>query len=350
MTQIQISQTHPRNSPSSAARPRILIPEAQTMQQNQQSQSTDATASPFILKLSSMKEIEGGILQFFMNKNIDQERILLGNPWIFRNSWLIVKAWDRNTDPQTVDFSHAPVWIQLWGLPPHCKTKKMGESIGNLLGKVETAEFYEYPGKKMIIKVKVAINVHEPIQTGILIGNHKDGTTWIDFRYEKLPQICFKCGILGHGENLCQNEPLNMEEAAPLGPWIRSNQYGRRVMEEKDRKYHSNPSLSKTFGKYSPPIPASMLAQMEAMKLQEEAPAESSRFSKTTNNATTTNGDGKGSWHRTARNTTQCMETLEAPHLAEPQPLVKRPRVEDSWREDTSIQRAGPAGQASQSS
>jgi hypothetical protein len=96
-----------------------------------------------------------------------------------------------------------------------------------------------------------------------------DGTTWIDFCYEKLPQVCFKCGILGHGENLCQNELLNVENMAPLGPWIRSNQFGRRIMEEKDRKYHSNPSQSRSYGQYSPPIPASMLAQMEATKTQE---------------------------------------------------------------------------------
>jgi hypothetical protein len=62
--------------------------------------------SPQGLKI---QEIEGGILQFFMNRNIDQERILMGNPWIFRNSWLIVKAWDRQTDPNLVDFNHAPV-------------------------------------------------------------------------------------------------------------------------------------------------------------------------------------------------------------------------------------------------
>jgi hypothetical protein len=95
-----------------------------------------------------------------MDDIMDQERILQGNPWIFRNSWLVVHPWDRQTDPATLDFDHAGVWIQLWGLPPHCKTKKMGESIGELLGSVEASEFYEYPGKKMIIKIKVAIDVH----------------------------------------------------------------------------------------------------------------------------------------------------------------------------------------------
>jgi hypothetical protein len=129
-----------------------------------------------------VQEIEGKILQFFMDENIDQERILLGNPWIFRNSWLIVHPWDRNSDPSLLDFDHAPVWVQLWGLPPHCKTKQMGRNIGELLGRVEESEFYEYPRKKMIIKIKVALNVHQPITPGILIGNENDGTHWIDFR------------------------------------------------------------------------------------------------------------------------------------------------------------------------
>ncbi|PNX59742.1 hypothetical protein L195_g051573, partial [Trifolium pratense] len=93
--------------------------------------------------------LEGKLLQFFMNDLADQDRIIHGNPWIFRNSWLVVKPWDREVDYHTLDFDHVPIWIQLWGLPPHCKTKQMGESIGALLGNVEASEFYEYPGKQM---------------------------------------------------------------------------------------------------------------------------------------------------------------------------------------------------------
>jgi hypothetical protein len=91
-----------------------------------------------------------------MNNVTDQERILQGNPWIFRNSWLVVKPWDMEIDLHDLDFDNVPIWIQLWGLPPHYKTKKMGESIGALLGQVEASEFYECPGKRVIIKIKVA--------------------------------------------------------------------------------------------------------------------------------------------------------------------------------------------------
>jgi hypothetical protein len=55
-------------------------------------------------------------------------------------------------------------------------------------------------------------------------------------------------------------------------------------MEEKDRKYHSNPSKSKTFGQFSPPIPASMLAQMQAMKIaEEEESSQPSNYEQQTN-------------------------------------------------------------------
>jgi hypothetical protein len=39
-------------------------------------------------------------------------------------------------------------------------------------------------------------------------------------------------------------------------------------MEEKDRKYYSNPSQSPNFGHYNPLVPASLLAQLAAMKIR----------------------------------------------------------------------------------
>lgn len=210
-----------------------------------------------------------------MDNKLDHDRILLSNPWIFRNSWLVIKPWNRETNISNLDFDHVPIWIQLWGLPNYCKTKMMEESLGALLGNVESVEFYEYPGKNKIIKIKVAINLHEPIQTGIHVGNPIDGTTWIDFRYEKLPRICYKCGLIGHAENLCQNSPLVVDNATPLSPWVRSTQYGRKVMEAKDKKYYSNPSQAKGSGHFSPPAPESLIQQLAAMKLQQPTPMDS---------------------------------------------------------------------------
>jgi hypothetical protein len=61
-----------------------------------------------------------------------------------------------------------------------------------------------------------------------------------------------------------------METLVPLGPWIRSSQYGKRKLEEKERKYHSNPSHSTNFGHYSPLVPSDLLEKLAAMRVNNE--------------------------------------------------------------------------------
>jgi hypothetical protein len=106
-------------------------------------------------------------------------------------------------------------------------------------------------------------------------------------------------------------------------------------MEAKDRKYHSNPSMSKDFGQFSPPIPASMLAQMKAMKIQddmEEASAQNMAESPRNHNT----------------QPQKQSEELGQNKMITP---TKRPRLSntsnlDLTQEDTLM--AGPAEQASQ--
>jgi len=117
--------------------------------------------------------------------------------------------------------------------------------------------------------IKVDLNINNPIIPGIHIGNTIDGTTWVDFCYENLPQLCFNCGMVGHPEKFCRNNKLIVEEAAPLGPWIRSNIYGRRIIDPKDRKNFNNPSLAKKSGHSSPSAPEDLLQQLADLRIQE---------------------------------------------------------------------------------
>ncbi|PNX91790.1 hypothetical protein L195_g014914 [Trifolium pratense] len=122
-------------------------------------------------------------------------------------------------------------------------------------------------------------------------------------------------------------------------------------MEEKDNKFHSNPSHSRTFGQYSPQIPASMLAQMVAMKIQEEANKEGSRSSNNIMDETQEiqAGDGRRLWHRTTRNNALVKTPIEVNNNPAPQSMVKRLRMDDNLVKSTGNTMAGPAGQASQS-
>ncbi|KAF7825221.1 cysteine desulfurase mitochondrial-like [Senna tora] len=87
-----------------------------------------------------------------------------------------------------------------------------------------------------VIKVKVEFDVRKVIMRGTNIGSKKDGIHWVDFRYERFPQFCYKCGIIGHDNEQClidlDGEKEDSNEDLPYGPWIRATQSGKRIKED----------------------------------------------------------------------------------------------------------------------
>ncbi|KEH21490.1 DUF4283 domain protein [Medicago truncatula] len=71
-------------------------------------------------------ELENNLYQLSFERESDIKRILKGEPWIIINVWLKLHLWNRSTNIQKLDFIHVPLWIQIWGLPLHCKTVAMG--------------------------------------------------------------------------------------------------------------------------------------------------------------------------------------------------------------------------------
>lgn len=155
-----------------------------------------------------------------MDSDADVARLLRGSPWVFRNSWLVVQPWQRDLDPKDVTFSHVPVWVHILDLPPHCRTSNMARKIGSCLGEVLDSGVFELPDKSIILKVKVHIDISKPIKKGANIGSRTDGVIWVNFRYEKLPQFCFYCGKVGHGEQGCSLSSSDEEgcRSKKLGP------------------------------------------------------------------------------------------------------------------------------------
>lgn len=179
-------------------------------------------------------ELENNLYQLSFERESHIKRILKGEPWIIRNVWLKLHLWNRSTNIQELDFIHVPLWIQIWGLPLHCKTVAMGYQLGAQIGQVEESAIYEYPNNAKIIKVKVQFNISNPILAGMYIENVNDDINWVDFRFENLPLFCFQCGLIGHSFENCEDESKKLPEGDvnPRGPWLRSSIYGKRVHEK----------------------------------------------------------------------------------------------------------------------
>ena len=130
------------------------------------------------------------------------------------------------------------------------------------------SNIYEFPEK--IKFVKVNDNNKKPTREGMFIGNDNDVVTWIDFRYENLPMLCFGCGLIEHNTENCNNIPIPIEGGTnPRGAWLRSRSFGRRIIERKENTFRSNPLKSISGGQFSP-IPKTLLHMMAAMSLKKQ--------------------------------------------------------------------------------
>lgn len=144
----------------------------------------------------------------------------------------------------------------------------MGQEMEGQLGQVLDVRIYEYQEKERIVKIKITFDINQPTRAWMYIDNDQDGITWVDFRFENLPLFCFGCGLIGHNLKNCKNQPIPIEGGTnPRGAWLRSKDFGRRVVECKEKTLCNNPLRSMSGGKFSP-IPKGLLSKMTDLNIR----------------------------------------------------------------------------------
>lgn len=148
----------------------------------------------------------------------------------------------------------------------------MCEKLGGSLGEVEDMGLFEVGGSSPpFLKAKIKLDIRKSIKKGITIGNRLHGAYWVDFRYEKLPQCCYICGLLGHEEDECtahQNSGTEKFKSLNLGPWIRTLQQGRKIRGPNDKSSIADQEESNySVGKVKQVDTESILQQIAAMSV-----------------------------------------------------------------------------------
>jgi len=140
---------------------------------------------------------------FQFNHKNDAENVLNDRPWTYDNCNLVIERISPGMVPKNVCLDFMNIWVQVHNLPYGFIQLKVGEAIGKYLG-----ELVEYDSKhlvqSMFMKLKVCINVTQPLKQELKVCTA--GGEWIQilFKYERLDNFCYACGILSHTDCACE--------------------------------------------------------------------------------------------------------------------------------------------------
>lgn len=111
---------------------------------------------------------------------------------------MLITELDGKGNPADVCLNMFKICVQIQGLLVPIKTEDMGWILGKKLGTVAVS----HQNKQIVdehLRVRVIHQVDQPLRKNIRIN--PAGTTEeikFDVKYEKLPNFCLCCGIVGH--------------------------------------------------------------------------------------------------------------------------------------------------------
>ena len=75
------------------------------------------------------------------------------------------------------------------------------------------------------LRVRVLMDVTKKLMRGKKVAIEGDEARWVHFKYERLPNFCYNCGLLSHDMRDCldlsRNEKQPDSDGLQYGAWLR---------------------------------------------------------------------------------------------------------------------------------
>ena len=152
----------------------------------------------------TIREACDHVLLFVFELETDAERVLANEPWSFDKHVVLFQRFDASVPARSLRFIKMKFWVQIHGLPMRMLDPETAYELGETIGPVVPSE----NNKELIggdfLRVRVEVDVSRPLCRGRKVVLEDDKEIWIYFKYEKLPNFCYWCGMVSHVDKECE--------------------------------------------------------------------------------------------------------------------------------------------------
>ena len=94
------------------------------------------------------------------------------------------------------------IWVQVHDLPTLWRTEENLRKIRSRVGVVLEVDLIGEPGGmwRKFIRLRVEMDTSNPLIPSVFLPQPGKNELWIGLKYEKIVDICYCCGIIGHDQ------------------------------------------------------------------------------------------------------------------------------------------------------
>ncbi|CAL1393320.1 unnamed protein product [Linum trigynum] len=170
-------------------------------------------------EVQTTKEAENLFVYTFQSQQ-QRDAVWDARPWNLSNTLVALKKWDGEQKAEAENIETITLWVQIHDLPQSLKDeeaiKALAEYIFPQFHCIDQSNF-DCRGWLKFIRAKVEVQLDQPIPIGFEypLG---EKSIWVSFKYERIMDLCFFCGRLGHLIHNCLEREDHQRRGLSIDP------------------------------------------------------------------------------------------------------------------------------------